>query len=137
MKKFYIGFLALVVFMMPCMAQNVAINEDGSLPHPTAILDVKSFNKGILIPRMSTTDRLAIKAPIGLLVYDTTTRSFWYSALVVPDSSNSTYTFWQNLATGNFWSLRGNVIDSSDYIGTSNNVPLNIKVHGQVAGRID
>jgi trimeric autotransporter adhesin len=41
-------------------AQNVAINEDGSAANPNAILDIKSFNKGILIPRLSTAGRLSI-----------------------------------------------------------------------------
>jgi trimeric autotransporter adhesin len=137
MTKLYVWCLASLLFIMPCLGQSVAINEDGSLPNPKAILDVKSYNKGILIPRMSTTDRLAIEGPIGLLVYDTTTRSFWYSAEVYPDSSGGTYTIWQNLATGRNWSRRGNIVDSLDYIGTSNNIPLNIGVYGGVAGRID
>src|SRR5689334_20722213 len=105
MTKLYVWFIASLFFVMQGFGQSVAINEDGSLPNPKAILDIKSYNKGILIPRMSTTDRIAIKGPIGLLVYDTTTRSFWYSAQVFPDSSGGTYTIWQNLATGYGWSL--------------------------------
>lgn len=52
MKKRYAGSaaLALVLFVASAAAQNVAINADGSLPSNTAILDIKSDNKGILIP---------------------------------------------------------------------------------------
>ncbi|MGK0390204.1 MAG: hypothetical protein ACI94Y_002955, partial [Maribacter sp.] len=60
----------------------IAINEDNSLPDSTALLDIKSTDKGILIPRMSTIEKEAINSPndpaTGLMVYDNTTNSFWY-----------------------------------------------------------
>ena len=60
-------------------AQSVSINEDASAPDPTALLDIKSTTKGLLIPRMASADRTGIAAPaLGLLVYDTDTESFWY-----------------------------------------------------------
>lgn len=130
MKKNRFYFLAVVTgfLTMQTYAQNVAINEDGSAPHPSALLDVKSSNKGILIPRMSTNTRLAIAATKGLLVYDTTTSSFWYN----------TGTAWQNMVagatTGTGWSLNGNVAQSTDFLGTINNIPLRIKVKNMPAG---
>ena len=43
------------------------------------MLDVASQNKGILVPRMPTAQRIAIASPAtGLLVYDTDTNTFWY-----------------------------------------------------------
>ncbi|MBK7096565.1 MAG: hypothetical protein IPH57_16450 [Saprospiraceae bacterium] len=58
---------------------NVGINNDNSAPDASAMLDVKSTTKGILIPRMTTTERIAVVSPAtGLLVYDVTTGSFWY-----------------------------------------------------------
>ncbi|THU37046.1 hypothetical protein FAM09_19010 [Niastella caeni] len=139
MTKYYIAFLALIMFMTPCVAQNVAINEDGSLPDPKAILDVKSYTKGVLIPRMSSADRWAIKAPKGLLVYDTTTNSFWYSSQLVVVTPDSSYTVWENLATGYGWSVGGNHIgdSNSSYLGTKNRIPLRIKVNAVNAGIID
>ncbi len=60
-------------------AQSVGINTDGSSPDPSAILDIKSNVKGLLIPRMDSTARANISSPeVGLLVFDTTTNSFWY-----------------------------------------------------------
>jgi subtilisin-like proprotein convertase family protein len=48
-------------------------------PDSSAILDIQSTDKGILIPRMNTAERLAIVAPAnGLLAYDTQSSSFWY-----------------------------------------------------------
>ena len=40
-------------------AQSVAINTDASLPNASAILDIKSITKGLLIPRMTTVQRTA------------------------------------------------------------------------------
>ena len=80
MQKIQGGVLAFafMLFITPVIAQNVAINADGSLPDPNAILDIKSSTKGILIPRISSPARLSMATTRGLLVYDTTTNSFWY-----------------------------------------------------------
>ena len=61
------------------LGQGVAINEDGSVADSTAMLDVQSTTKGLLIPRMTTAERLAIAGPAtGLMVFDNTTLTFWY-----------------------------------------------------------
>ncbi len=50
----------------------VAINSDGTAPDASAMLDVSSTDKGLLIPRMTATQRSAITSPAtGLLVYQT------------------------------------------------------------------
>ena len=60
-------------------AQSVSINTDGSTAAPSAILDVKSTTKGMLIPRMTTAQRTAIASPAnGLMVYDTDLLKFYY-----------------------------------------------------------
>ncbi|MBK9337643.1 MAG: hypothetical protein IPM98_14195 [Lewinellaceae bacterium] len=60
-------------------AQAVSINTDGSPPDPSAILDMTSTDKGVLVPRMTTGQRTMIAAPAtGLLVFDTNTGSFWF-----------------------------------------------------------
>lgn len=52
-------------------AQNVGVNEDGSSPHPTSILEVKSSSKGMLIPRLTDVQRIAISNPAkGLMLYN-------------------------------------------------------------------
>jgi uncharacterized protein (TIGR02145 family) len=62
-------------FLMVCLALSnllvaqVGINNDSSLPHPSAGLDVKFTNKGFLPPRMTQTQRDAIVSPAeGLIV---------------------------------------------------------------------
>ena len=78
MKKLFI-FLVVSITGVAVYSQSVAINTDGSLPHPSAMLDVKNANKGVLLPRTSTTTRNTIPAVKGLMVYDTTTNSFWFN----------------------------------------------------------
>ncbi|HEY1053839.1 MAG TPA: hypothetical protein VGE24_01855, partial [Emticicia sp.] len=40
------------------------------IPHSTAILDIRSSNKGVLFPRMTTANRDVISVPTaGLLIY--------------------------------------------------------------------
>ena len=60
-------------------AQGIGINNPS--PDPTAALDIASNSKGVLIPRVSTAERIAIGGGTpanGLLVYDNTTLTFWY-----------------------------------------------------------
>jgi len=48
-------------------------------PDPSAAVEMKSTDKGVLIPRMSTAQRQAINNPArGLLVYDNDFDQFWY-----------------------------------------------------------
>ena len=70
----------IVVFILNASSiAQVAINTDGSNPDNAAMLDVKSTVKGLLIPRMTTTQRDLIASPtIGLLVFNTSTNSFDY-----------------------------------------------------------
>ncbi len=74
--------LACLLFLSTgvALAQNVGINADGSMPAASAMLDIKSNNKGLLIPRMSQTERNAISAPAtGLMIFQTdATAGFYY-----------------------------------------------------------
>ena len=48
-------------------------------PDPSAILDVVSTNKGVLLPRLTSAQKNAIANPAqGLFIFDITTESFWY-----------------------------------------------------------
>jgi hypothetical protein len=94
MKK--LTFLLLTLATTLTLNAQVAINTDNSLPNGSAILDVKSTTKGMLVPRMNTTQRANITSPAnGLLVYDLTTESFWFY-----QNSN-----WTELRAGNITAL--------------------------------
>src|SRR6186713_3401029 len=137
MKKNYLLSIAWVLLMLPVCAQNIGINTDASKPDANAILDIKSGNKGLLIPRMSTEARNRIPNTKGLLVYDNTTDNFWYNTgrgwRCIPHDDGG---HGQN---GDAWLIRGNsnTKDKINFLGTTNNVPLNFRVNNQPAGRID
>ena len=78
MKKL-IAILSVFLFGINTLLAQVAINTDGSAADASAMLDVKSTTQGMLVPRMSTVNRLLISiAANGLIVFDTDTKSFWY-----------------------------------------------------------
>ena len=71
-----------------CSAQNIGINENGATPNSKAILDIDpnvNYNKGLLIPRLTTAQRNAIApgaSENSLLIFNTTTECFeaWYAS---------------------------------------------------------
>ena len=68
MKNSIVSFVFMIV--VGFTNAQVAINEDGSNPEPSAMLDINSLSKGILIPRMRLATRDAIVNPeISLLIY--------------------------------------------------------------------
>ena len=77
--KILFSILMLILVQNLSFGQNVSINTNGDPAHPTAMLDITSTDKGILIPRMAGFQRAMIVNPAqGLLVYDTDSRSFWF-----------------------------------------------------------
>lgn len=68
--------LFFTLFFLTSYAQ-VGIGTEN--PDASSLLELKSDSQGMLTPRMSTTDRLAISNPAeGLLVYDTDETSFYF-----------------------------------------------------------
>ena len=74
------AFFALTfVFALNSNAQSVAINTDGSTADASAILDLKSTNQGVLVPRLTQSQRTMISAPAtGLMVYQTDATAGFY-----------------------------------------------------------
>jgi hypothetical protein len=78
----------IILFLLCCgigqfaYSQNTgtSINDDGSNPDPSAVLQVQSTAKGMLIPRMTKAQRNAISNPAdGLMIYQTDgLRGFYY-----------------------------------------------------------
>lgn len=75
---------AFIVFVLVCLssslksyAQGVSINPTGADPDPSAVLDVQSTQGGLLLPRMTTTQRDAIQSPAeGLTIFNVETKCF-------------------------------------------------------------
>jgi hypothetical protein len=87
MKKIYLAF-ALIAGSQCAVAQNVGINITGAAPDNSAMLDVASTGKGMLVPRMTLAQRNAInlvgsvsQPANGLLIYQTdNSPGFYYNA---------------------------------------------------------
>lgn len=55
------------------------VGVNNTTPDPSSVLDLTSTSKGILVPRMTSTQRQAISSPAdALLVFDTTDKTFYY-----------------------------------------------------------
>ncbi|MBK6636054.1 MAG: hypothetical protein IPG38_18835 [Chitinophagaceae bacterium] len=118
-------------------SQSLSVNTDGSTADPSALLDVKSSAKGVLVPRMSKADKIAIATPAtGLLIFQN-----------APDSIGFHYydgTKWawiQNSAAADTinWKTAGNtgLVDSSSFLGNIDNVPINFRINNQRVGKFN
>ncbi len=111
-------------------SQNVAINASGASPNASAMLDIasgSSFNKGLLIPRVTAAQKAAMN-PLpavaqGLMVYQTDgLEGIYYN------TSLTTTPLWSFLTAGG-WSLTGNAgtVAGTNFIGTTDAVDWVIK----------
>jgi hypothetical protein len=132
MKKIIIFFL--LTGSVGASAQ-VGINTDNSVPNSSAMLDVKSTTKGLLLPRMTQAQRNAITGPAnGLMIYQTdNSPGFYYN------SGTNASPVWIMAGSGAGWGLNGNsgTTPGVNFIGTTDNVPLTFKVNNLLAGKID
>jgi hypothetical protein len=135
----------ICLFLLVCLfsittktsAQSLAINTDGSTANASALLDVKSTIKGVLIPRMSRTERNTIASPAtGLLIFQNAPDSFGFHYY---DGTKWTWILSNSNADSLAWKTAGNTgtTDANNFIGTRDNIPFNIRVNNQKAGRID
>ena len=68
----------LVMLLFTCVGY-AQVGIGTTDPDPSALLELDSDGQGILVPRMSTLDRIDITSPAeGLMVYDLDERSFYY-----------------------------------------------------------
>jgi hypothetical protein len=104
-RKFALSVI-LIFSISTTYGQGVGVNEDGSDPDISAILDVKSNSRGMLIPRLTKLAKLSIPGPAnGLMVYQTDdTVGFWYY------DKNKWKPVFQNITAGK--GLLGNKIEA-------------------------
>lgn len=80
--KNFLFVLFVIPFCVFAQTGGMSVSDiPGNTPHANAIFDVISTDKGILIPRLSTIQRIDMSPAgdaLGLLVYDIETSSFWY-----------------------------------------------------------
>ena len=115
-QKITITLIILALFLSQAttlFAQSVGINEDGSEPDSRAILDVKSTSKGVLLPRLSDTERDALfrDVPFGMMIFNTTDSALqifmdtaWYSlSMGTVETAPEKYFNDVTSATGETW----------------------------------
>jgi hypothetical protein len=126
-KRYTISVSCSLLFVLVCCfssvhAQNVAVTDDGLYsPDASAMLDVYSTTKGMLVPRVTTVQRNAIGSPaIGLMVFDITQNCFYFY----------TGSGWTHISSGgntnDIWGRTGSNVylnTSSDNVGIGTTTP--------------
>jgi len=100
MKK----IVAIIVVIALCKSAECQIGLGITTPHPNAYFQVNSTTKGVLLPRMSAVQRIAIApAPTA-------------NGLIVFDTDSSAYMFW----TGSLWKKMDG--DDGNWVKSGNNI---------------
>ncbi|MEO5947136.1 MAG: hypothetical protein ABIP79_10010 [Chitinophagaceae bacterium] len=123
MKKILSALLAFGIYQS-VVAQNVGIGTTS--PNSSAALDVRSTTKGMLIPRMTTTQRNDITTPAdGLLIYNTTT----------DELNQRQNNFWRIIIDDKYWAGGGSgqMYNIGDNVGINTSLPTErLDVNGNI-----
>ena len=134
MKTYLILYLSFFYSFYCIGQQNVGIGT--VMPNNSAQLDIVSTNKGLLIPRMLSSERSVIVSPAtGLIVFQTDTPIGLYINTGTPSLP-----IWEHIATSaTSWRLNGNsgTTPGTSFIGTTDEKPLMFKINALKAGYID
>lgn len=158
------ALLAILFSVQVLQAQSVGINSDGSSPDGSAMLHVKSSNKGLLIPTMTAAQKTSITNPAtGLLIFQTDGTAGFYFNAGTPAAPNWTFmnpaggiantaiTFNATgtvsvidasgtvTSTGRSWMVGGNNFGTSGTpynFGTVSNDHIDLITFGTVRGRL-
>jgi len=128
MKQLYIFCFITFACFFNLKAQ-VGINT--TTPDASAALDITSTNQGVLIPRMTQVQRVAIASPAtGLLVFqtDNTVGFYYYNGAS-----------WATFGGGSGWALTGDssTAAGTNFVGTTDAQGLVIATSGVERTRID
>lgn len=144
MNKIYKSALGIIICLAATQAfaqkDNVGIGT--TKPDQSAILDINSSNKGLLIPRMTLFQRANIQSPAeGLIIYQTDSISgfYFYNGSEWKNMNTNTISDKSVAGTDGDWTIVGNAgtNPTSNFIGTTDNVDLVFKVNGAKSGTID
>ncbi|MCX6280057.1 MAG: hypothetical protein NT004_18490 [Bacteroidetes bacterium] len=140
MKQRFTLLFALMIISASLFAQ-VGINADNSAPDGSAMLDVKSVNRGFLPPRMTTEQMNSIVTPLeGLLVYNTSVNSlYWFNGTTWKRFNEFSYTETDpvfaihpasGITSGNI--ANWNAAYSNRITGASGTAPLSLSIAGNI-----
>jgi len=132
-KQLFLIFISAVLFNSSLHAQSLAVNTDGSSASSSALLDVKSTTRGLLIPRMSKAEKNVITSPAtGLLIFQNAPDSIGFHYY-----NGSDWVWLANSTTPQNWLTTGNSdVTASSYLGTNNNTDLRFAVNTFEQSRI-
>ncbi|MFD2824669.1 hypothetical protein ACFS5M_13385 [Lacinutrix iliipiscaria] len=132
MKKLkeQLAILTLVVFT--CFNYNALAQVGIGLldPDDSAMLDISSTDKGLLVPRMTSAQRTSISSPAeGLLVFDTDENAFYFYydaswTKLISENSVSDSTGWADYADGTYTSASPLSLTSSNKITLPNDASV-------------
>ncbi len=145
--KHFLLFAGSLLSAFLGMAQSPAViitaaGTPPTTPNPNVIFSIQSGTQGIQIPMMSTIARVSMgssslgsPAPgvlLGVVVFDTTTKSIWYN-------NGATWINLDAATTPGGWLTTGNAgtVGGINFIGTTDNVPLTFRVNNLQSGFID
>ena len=137
-------FVILAAGMVVQTARSQAVGIGTSNPHSSALLEISSTQKGILIPRIALTgltDKTTITTPAAsLLVYNTNN--------ALPGGTGFYYwtgTVWSKLITpadlanynGNWGTYGNSGTNAASFIGTTDNQRLRFRANNSLVGMLD
>lgn len=130
-KVFFLGMLGAI--SINSIAQNIGLGTQN--PHKSAILDISSTTKGVLIPRMAALLEMNIVTPEkGLLIYQTNQQRFRYNAGTALSRNfvNIYNNDDQQNGYGQWWlTANENTSPGNRFVGTTTAADLVIKVNNQ------
>jgi hypothetical protein len=145
-KSIFLSFIFMFSTLLFSYAQNVGISDAGAsfTPDPSSVLELKSSLRGLLIPRMTTAQRVTlglVPAIAGLLVYDTDLTTFYYwdataTAQWRPLLASSRASSVAGSSAG--WTTLGNAgtVAATNFLGTTDAIDLVFRTNNTEKMRI-
>jgi len=127
-----------IIFLSLLFIHTLSFSQVGigtTSPDASSVLDITATDAGLLVPRLTTTQRDALSSPAtGLLIFNTTTKSFQYnfgdglsvesySLDAQSDSSSASYSYMVPI-----WAEESNTLGNNTYqwaFGNGANTPSN------------
>lgn len=107
--------LSIIMLITMGAKAQLKVGDNPTTINSSAILEIESTSKGLLLPRMTSGQRDAILSPTaGLLIYNTTTK-----ALEIANSSSQ----WVNSSTGTTTAVASGTSTSVGGIGVGTSTP--------------
>jgi hypothetical protein len=131
MQKSILTWVILSLIGYQAFAQSLAVNTTGAAANTSAMVDIASTTKGLLIPRMTSIQRSpGIASPVeGLMVFQT-------------DAPVGLYIYrsgtWSIMSTGTGWSITGNAgtLPATNFMGSTDNVDVAFRTFNTETFRI-